>query len=91
MTFNTTSADKIMQDLLNVLAYVGAIIAALVFGFGMVGATSAPQEAAISGISLVIAFVPYSLARIAGANSNRKMLEELLHETKKQKEQSSNL
>ena len=66
-----------MLALLNVLAYVGAIAGALVFFVGMQGAQSAPQEAAVAGMALVMAFVPYALARVAGAAADRKLLQEI--------------
>lgn len=71
-----------MLALLNVLAYVGAIAGALVFFVGMQGAQSAPQEAAVAGMALVMAFVPYALARVAGAAADRKLLQEIAEQAR---------
>jgi len=72
-----------MVGLLSALAYLGAVVGALVFVGGIAASTGAPQEAAIAGMALVIAFIPYALARLAGAAEQRKLTRELLEEIKR--------
>lgn len=76
-----------MLGFLNALAYLGAIAGAVVFALGISGAQGAPQEAAIAGMALVIAFVPYAIARIAGAAADRESLKSIAEATWKRTEE----
>jgi magnesium-transporting ATPase (P-type) len=46
-----------------ILALLAALLAATVFLFGMLSASSAPQESSVSAIAIAIATIPYVLAR----------------------------
>ena len=72
-----------MVGLLSALAYMVAVVGALVFVGGIAASKGAPQEAAIAGMALVIAFIPYALARLAVAAEQRKLTRELLEELKR--------
>jgi len=52
-----------MRKLFWSLVVVGSFAGGLFFVFGMMGASSAPQQAATAGISLTLAVVPYCAAR----------------------------
>ncbi len=52
-----------MKTFFWVIALLAAIIAIPVFVIGMSLSDGAPQEAAVSAVALVIAIVPYCLAR----------------------------
>lgn len=67
------------------LSVLAAFVAALMFLFGIGSATTAPQQAAIAGMALAIAVIPYVFFRAAQAMKQtedveaiRRLLEELI-------------
>lgn len=71
---------------LNLLSYIGVGVGALLFSSGLIGSPSAPQQAAIAAMALVVAFLPYAVARIAGSAVDRKLLRELVAASKREVE-----
>jgi hypothetical protein len=53
------------MNFLNGLAFLGALIGALVATFGVLEANGAPQEAAAAAIGMAWAVIPYCMARLA--------------------------
>lgn len=51
-----------MQAVFDVVAYIGAIFGALFVGIALFGEASAPQQAALAGIGIGIAGIPYFIS-----------------------------
>ncbi|MCF8534081.1 MAG: hypothetical protein K9G48_13820 [Reyranella sp.] len=67
-----------------VCTMLASVVGGLVFAGGMLGAKSAPQEAAVAAMGLCIAIIPYIFTRAIEGIGQAKWRRDMLAELKKQ-------